>query len=354
MKINKTFAEDIKQIRESMLPSREHSRKIIHWEEEHRIRTGKGKALVFILPTRGCSWALSRSGGCSVCGYLYDNPQHPDPEMIIASFSEILSNKISQEEEYSVKIFTSGSFLDTNEVSLDTQKLILQELKKYPQIKEIVLESRPEYVTEKILNQIGSIIDINKIEIAIGLESSNNQILKNSINKGFLWEDFEKAVKLIQKANAKVKAYLLFKPPFVNEFDSIIDIFQSVFKIEKLGVDTISINSVSIHRGTYLSKLFEKNQYRPPWLWSIIHLCKEIKIIFPKLRVICDVVAGGTIRGAHNCGECDRELLDQIKNFTLSQDIQVFKKDTNCSCKEEWKGSLLYEKISINDFKIKL
>ncbi len=354
MKINKSFAKDIKQIRENMLPSREHTRKIIHWEEEHRIRTGIGKALVFILPTRGCSWALSGSGGCSVCGYLYDNPQHPDLDMIISSFSKVLNDKISHEEQYSVKIFTSGSFLDINEVPPDTQKSILEELQKYPQIKEIVLESRPEYVTKKILDNIGSIIDIKKIEIAIGLESSNNQILKNSINKGFFWEDFEKAVNIIQEANAKVKAYLLFKPPFVTEYDSILDIFQSVSKIEKLGVDTISINAVSIHRGTFLSMLFEKNQYRPPWLWSIVHICKEIRTKFPKLRIICDVVAGGNIRGAHNCGECDKELLNQIKNFTLSQDIQAFEEDFRCSCKEEWKGSILYEKISVNDIQINI
>ena len=350
MKINKSFAEDIKQIRENMLPSREHSRKIIHWEEEHRSRTGEGKALVFILPTRGCSWALSGSGGCSVCGYLYDNPQHPDSEMMKSSFSEILKSKIAEDDDYTVKIFTSGSFLDTNEISLDTQKSILQELQKYPQIKEIVLESRPEYVTEKILEHIANIVDIKKVEIAIGLESANNQILKNSINKGFFWEDFEKAAKRILDANAKVKAYLLFKPPFVSEYDSINDIFQSVSKIDKLGIDTISINAVSIHRGTFLSVLFEKNQYRPPWLWSIIHICKELKSKYPKIRIIFDVVAGGNIRGAHNCGECDKELLEQIKNFTLSQDIQAFEKAIHCSCKEEWKGSLLHEKISLNYF----
>ena len=73
---------------------------------------------------------LSGSGGCSVCGYLYDNPQHPDPEMIKSPFSEILKNKLSHDEEYSVKIFTSGSFLDINEVSPDTQKSILQEFQK--------------------------------------------------------------------------------------------------------------------------------------------------------------------------------------------------------------------------------
>jgi uncharacterized Fe-S cluster-containing MiaB family protein len=26
-----------------------------------------------VIPTRGCSWALSEAGGCSVCGYVNDS-----------------------------------------------------------------------------------------------------------------------------------------------------------------------------------------------------------------------------------------------------------------------------------------
>ncbi|MCG3215539.1 MAG: archaeosine biosynthesis radical SAM protein RaSEA [Candidatus Heimdallarchaeota archaeon] len=346
MKINTSYSESIKQIREKNLPSREHSRRIIHWEEKHRIKSEVVKALVFILPTRGCSWALSGSGGCSVCGYLYDNPQKPDFEMIMISIKDILNKKIQQEEEYSIKIFTSGSFLDRNEVPINVQEAILKELAKYHQIREIVLESRPEYINDKILQNIVNNIDISKIEIAIGLESANNKILKNSVNKGFFWEDFEQATERIIKFGAKVKAYLLFKPPFVTEYDSINDIFLSVSKIKKLGIDTVSINAISIHRGTYLSLLFEKNQYRPPWLWSLVYICKEIKAKFPEIRLICDVVAGGTRRGAHNCGECDKAILEQLKEFTLTQDLKALNHNIQCSCKEEWKGYVLHEKIS--------
>lgn len=347
MKINKKFADRISQIRESELPSRSHSRKVVFWEEDTRLRTRKGKALIFILPTLGCSWALSRSGGCSICGYVYDNPQQPDFEMILSSVQDILSNKLNKESEYSIKIFTSGSFLDNREVPEEYQLKIFEELSKYDVIKEIVVESRPEFVREEMLKKISKIINISMLEIAIGLESANNNILLNSINKGFFWEDFVKATNIIKENTARVKAYLLFKPPFVSEYDSFQDILQSVKKLTALDIDTVSINAISIHRGTFLAQLFEKNEYRTPWLWSLYYLCKEIKKHYPKIRLICDIVSGGNMRGSHNCGDCDQKVITLIKDFTMSQDIEELNKEIECSCKAEWKSNLIHERLSI-------
>ena len=349
MKINVPLAEEILKIRESALTTRKHSRKVTHWTESHRLRSGEGEALVFILPTKGCSWALSKSGGCSICGYIYDNPQEPNFEMIISSIKHTLRRTI-KEGKFSVKLFTSGSFLDEKELPIEIQSSIIKEIAKYEQVEEIVLESRPEYITDKILENISNNTTMSKIEIAIGLESANNKILKNSINKGFFWEDFEKSARKVLETGAKVKAYLLFKPPFIPEYDSIKDMLQSVSKIVQLGIDTVSINAMSIHRGTFLSGLFEQKLYRSPWLWSLILICNEIKKKYPDLRVICDVVAGGKSRGAHNCGRCEGDIIRKIKQFTLTQNIEEFGDESECDCVEEWKSFLLFEKINITDY----
>ncbi len=348
MKIDSEFSKTIREIREKSLEDRSHTRKVVHWVEDHRLLSGPGKAIVFILPTRGCSWALSKSGGCSICGYIYDNPQESEYDIMLKTYKEKLHESIKEGEIYSLKLFTSGSFLDASEIPEDIQKRILEEASQFKEILEIVLESRPEYVTKKALDTIAESTDISKVEVAIGLESANNDILMKSINKGFFWEDFEKAKSRITGAGARVKAYLLFKPPFVSEYNSIQDIIQSVSKLNEVGVDTISINAISIHRGTYLSILFEKNHYRTPWLWSLLHICREIKSSYPKLRLICDIVAAGTQRGAHNCGNCDKQIIDALKKFTLSQNLEDISEDFVCSCKTEWKSYLFEEKVTLS------
>ncbi|MHA1302627.1 MAG: archaeosine biosynthesis radical SAM protein RaSEA [Candidatus Heimdallarchaeaceae archaeon] len=351
MKINPSLAHILYGFRQSYLPKRSQSRRVVAWEEDHRLRSGPAKALVFILPTKGCSWALSHSGGCSICGYIYDNPKETNFDELFSDLANKLSSLIKKGQDYSVKLFTSGSILDSKEVPDDILVNILNELEKYgDQIKEVVLESRPSFISEKKLAIIQKNFDMSKIEIAIGLESANDKILQNSINKGFLWEDFEEATKRIISYGGNVKVYLLFKPPFVSEYDSIIDIFQSVEKIVKLGVDTVSINAINIQRGTFLSSLFERKQYRPPYLWSLVHLCTEIKNKYPHLRIICDPVAGGKEKGAHNCGECDTQIVKSLKDFTLTQDTVVFESLKDCSCKNEWYSHLVHRKLSINDY----
>ena len=88
MKIDSEFSKTIREIREKSLEDRSHTRKVVHWVEDHRLLSGPGKAIVFILPTRGCSWALSKSGGCSICGYIYDNPQESDYDIMLKTYKE--------------------------------------------------------------------------------------------------------------------------------------------------------------------------------------------------------------------------------------------------------------------------
>ena len=137
-KINKEFARKIYAIRQKQLKRGSKEKNLIAWVEDHRLRSGKGKALVFILPTKGCSWALSKSGGCSICGYLYDNPQNVDFESMISKFKETVKSKITSDSIYSVKLFTSGSILDKREMPDEVLQKMLEILNKYDQIKEIV------------------------------------------------------------------------------------------------------------------------------------------------------------------------------------------------------------------------
>lgn len=350
-KSNTILRHILNEIRKSSLSSRSHSKKVISWIEDHRLRSKSAKALVFILPTRGCSWALSGSGGCSFCGYLYDNPKQTNFDEMTDQFKLILKEKLTDDQILSVKLFTSGSILDPKEVPEHVLLTLMEELALYSQIQEVVLESRPEYVNKDILNKIFQFLDPSVVEIAIGLESANNKILRDSINKGFFWEDFAQASSTVLSSGANIKTYLIFKPLFISEYDSIIDSFTSVKKIVELGIDTISINSISIHRGTLLSTLFEEEKYRPPWLWSLFHVCRELKHAHPDLRIICEPIAAGKERGAHNCGTCDRLVSEALKNFTLSQKVEYLMQPISCSCKNEWKSYLFHQKVSKTEIK---
>ncbi len=306
------------------------------WQEDDTFKGKKTLALTVIIQTAGCRWA--NHSGCSMCGYFRDSlPGELDKKQIISQIEKSLKK---HNNEPIIKIFTSGSFLDTKEISFDTQKKILEKVAKRPHVKKISIESRPEFVTDKI-EELAQIIKPAALEVSIGLESANNHVLKKSINKGFLFNDWLKAARYLRDYNLELKTYLLVKPPFLTEKESMEDCIYSAKKIIDLS-HTISFNPVNIHSYTLVEWLWNRGEYRPPWLWSIMSILREVKNLDKDTHIQCDIIAGGQKRGAHNCGKCDKKILENIKHFSLSQN-EKFLEDIECECKKKWEGLLEVE-----------
>ena len=85
------------------------------WKESDFFDGKEMKAQVAILATEGCSW--HRDSGCTVCGYSNDCPDNVAKEDLMAQVELVLAELDDVE---SLKVFTSGSFLDPGEVPLGT------------------------------------------------------------------------------------------------------------------------------------------------------------------------------------------------------------------------------------------
>jgi radical SAM enzyme (TIGR01210 family) len=325
------------------------------------------KSLVVILRTKGCGWArnniqnqfdkkdtkkfgdssISSIGGCTMCGYINDcvpeelqlNSAH-----LVQQFKKAL-DKFEDKDFSMVKIFTSGSFLDDKEVFSDARSEILDMLNKAG-ISDLIIETRPEFVTAQSLSELSDSFK-GKLQLAMGLESSNDNVLKYIINKGFSFDEYKRAVSLAREFNFYVKTYLLLKPPFFSERDAIIDVLDSIENIKTGGLsDCISINPVNIQKFTVVEYLYNRRDYRPPWLWSVLEILRRGYSLLGDsgIRLISDPTAAGTQRGAHNCYTCDKKVLEMIKQFTLNSnpDPEIFNQ-VKCSCREKWKDILVLE-----------
>jgi radical SAM enzyme (TIGR01210 family) len=330
-----TFCQSFKK---DFTPRAQDARQPVRCWSEKDVLNGKVvDAYVIILRTRGCSWALA--SGCTMCGYFNDSMLADVPEEdLLSQFEKALQN---YKGEKIVKLFTSGSFLDTHEIPESVQHVILSSLAQ--QAEKISVESRPEYVTEKNLTAIHKIVSPKEFEIGIGLETSNDLIREKAINKGFTFNDYKKAATLLKKHQMSVKTYVLLKPPFLTEKESLEDCIQTT-KDTAPYTDLVSLNPTNVQRHTVIEYLWKRNQYRPPWLWSVVELLQQSKSITDAF-VKCDVVGGGGMRGAHNCGVCDREVLNAIEEFSLSQKQDVFQ-GLSCGCQEKWRDQLDLEALS--------
>ncbi|UCD14628.1 MAG: archaeosine biosynthesis radical SAM protein RaSEA [Thermoplasmatales archaeon] len=308
------------------------------WPEKDVLGGKIVDAYVIIFRTRGCSWA--HKSGCTMCGYFNDSIWNKVSNKDLLKQFDIAME--SYNDERFVKIFTSGSFLDDNEIKPIIRNEIMGKLVE--KADKVSVESRPEYITDEKLSKIKDVFQSKTFEISIGLETANDFVREHAINKGFTFNDYKKAVQTVKKNGFKLKTYVLIKPLFLTEKESIEDSTNTVDKI-KTHTDTISFNPTNIQRNTVVEFLWKRKQYRPAWLWSIVEILKTSKKLARNVMIKCDVVGGGSIRGAHNCEKCNQKFLDAIANFSLSQDTKVFE-DLDCKCREQWLDQLDMENLS--------
>jgi radical SAM enzyme (TIGR01210 family) len=332
------FTRFCSSFRKGVIPRNQDPRQPVRCWSEKDVLNGKiVDAYVIILRTQGCSWA--RASGCSMCGYFNDSMLAPVSEQDLQDqFSYAMK---TYKGEPLVKLFTSGSFLDPQEIPPVIQRLILTTLADHAV--KVSVESRPQYITEQRLSRIQKSMMSTSFEIGIGLETSNEIVREYAINKGFTFDHYKKAVRLLKKHKMLVKTYVLLKPPFLTERDALEDCLRTAQDVAPF-TDMISLNPTNVQRHTVVEYLWKRDQYRPPWLWSVVEFLKQSKN-FTDVHVKCDPVGGGSARGAHNCGSCDRKILSAIEQFSLTQKSTALKNLT-CSCHKKWRDQLDFEHFS--------
>ncbi|MCW7074959.1 MAG: archaeosine biosynthesis radical SAM protein RaSEA [Candidatus Methanospirare jalkutatii] len=316
------------------------------------------KTLTVILRTRGCSWR-----SCRMCGFWRESSPNISQEEIIKQLKVVLNeSKVGKDggkgEVFMLKIFTSGSFFDDAEISPETRLRMLRILPE--NCVKVIVETRPEFVSEEKVSECVAVLEREKgvgsagsagnagsdfdfmrnatLEVAFGLETANDFIRNEYINKGFTLDDFKNAAEIVRECGAEVKVYLLLKPPFVSEREAIEDALRSAREVHRYA-STFSLNLCNVQRGTFVERLWFGNIYRPPWLWSAVAAVERIKSEFPEKVVISDPVGAGAPRGPHNCGKCDSSVAKAIKKFNLTQDLSVFS-SLECPCRNAWEELL--------------
>ncbi len=318
------------------------------WTTESLIGSSKGTALSVVLATVGCSHARGDMGGCTMCSYLLDGTEKaPSDDQLKMQFDNAMSKISGGFAPLSVKLYTSGSFLDTQEVSLHARHMILSTIADDSRVSEVVVESRPEYVVDSAMSELRDTLGERRIEIGIGLESSNDVVRSLCVNKGFNLNDFNRAVDTARRFDIGIRAYVLLKPPFLTEKMALENAKQTISYCGEIGVSTVSVNPVNVQKYTLVERLWQRGEYRPPWLWSLVELLRASReTLSREVNIVCDPVAAGKKRGVHNCGKCDKEVASAIKNYSISQNPDVLS-SLECDCMAQWEHTLDHEDVSL-------
>tara|TARA_B100000945_G_C20420294_1_gene617588 strand:+ start:620 stop:1768 length:1149 start_codon:yes stop_codon:yes gene_type:complete len=298
-------------------------------------------AATVILRTKGCEWWWK--SGCTFCGYFNDVRDDVTSEDLHAQWEFAKKRTNDFEDCQMVKVYTSGTFFEDKENPPDWQETVLTET--YERGLHLIVEAQAHLCKEEKIQWVAE--KHPGCTVAIGLEAYDDAVLRFNCNKGFNTKQWHRAVNILRENGLRVKSYLLFKPPFMSEGDAIRQTSEWIRSVAPLS-DEISINPMNIQKRTIVDRIHRAREYRPPWLWSLVEMIKNVHDDVQPVsaenasegcRIIVHPTAAGMVRGSHNCGECDREVAAAIERYSVSADIHDFD-DIECECQNVWKNEI--------------
>ncbi|MBW2258213.1 MAG: hypothetical protein JRI25_26935, partial [Deltaproteobacteria bacterium] len=134
-----------------------------------------------------------------------------------------------------VELFVSGSYLNPDEVPAEVQPVLVRRCTRHPCVRQILVETRPEYVTREALDALVEAAAPAELEVAIGLETADDTIRNKRIRKGFTRAQFEESVRAIGRAGGSLFVYILLKPLDTPEAEALRDAVDTARYVFDLG-----------------------------------------------------------------------------------------------------------------------
>jgi radical SAM enzyme (TIGR01210 family) len=299
-----------------------------------------------LLPGSGCAWAKN-SDGCHMCGFKVkiDQVNRGKPASItkLMTIFQLGKSLTRGSSPYSLSIYNGGSFFNEEEIPLEVQEEICREVERSSSIAQLIVESRPEFITDDKIELITSLLKRKKLKVAIGLEAVSDYVRDVCINKGFSTDDYEGAVEILKKNAAETSTYVFLKPIYLSEQESIEEAVRTIRYALSRGSNEVLLESAFIQRGTKMEKLYREGEFQPPWLWSIIEVVRRTSHLGP-------VYIGGfedeppPIAIPHNCEMCSPRLMRSFRDYNESLDVSLLH-NGYCACKVEWEKEVGYHSL---------
>ncbi|WP_300156095.1 hypothetical protein [Solidesulfovibrio sp.] len=308
------------------------------------------KRIIFYLRGVGCSWCKLDYGGCSMCGHYHGTTKSglmPEGSHLQQFISEYI--KYDFKEFPIVCIYNAGSILSREEMCDHDLAEILKIVESNNHIKHVIIESRPEFITENVLQVMAELLKSTSAEIGMGLESVSEVVRDLCINKGFSFNDYTKAAELVKKYKIKMLTYITVKPLFLTIKESISDVVESLRKLRNL-TDVVSLEPTSIQKWTLVDYFYSQGIYRIPSGWILKDIIEEIKENIEDLGF--ELRIGGfefyptPQLYVSNCYRCNGDLYKAINSFNVSKSIDEML-SLECECAKTYEMEK-YNEQSLN------
>jgi radical SAM enzyme (TIGR01210 family) len=218
-----------------------------------------------------------------------------------------------------VKLYNAGNFFDAQAIPPGDHEHIARLLAPF---RSVVIECHPLLVGTRCLAFRDRLRPA--LQVAMGLETVHPDVLPR-LNKRMTLDDFERATRFLTANEISVRAFILLRPPFLDEDEGIEWAKRSLDFAFAIGVECCSIIPVRGGNGA-TERLAERGDFSPPQLESLEEVL-EYGLSLRRGRVFADL---WDVDKFYPCKQCGPLRSARLQAMNLAQSVPP---PVGCACR---------------------
>jgi len=217
-----------------------------------------------------------------------------------------------------IKLYNSGSFFDPRAIPPDDYPAIAERVRNF---ERVIVECHPALVGESVLKFREFLraarglrpAATTTLEVAMGLETAHPEVLAK-LNKRMTLDQFRRAAGFLREHDVALRAFVLVKPPFLDEAEALEWAKRSVDFAFDCGATVIPLIPTRPGNGA-LDALAARGEFSPPKL-ATLEAALEYGIGLKRGRVFADL---WDLEQFSNCRECFELRRARLHKMNLEQ-----------------------------------
>lgn len=218
------------------------------------LKTKFNKKVFKVALDAGFTCPNKKTGGCIFCSEGSKSNITDNKKSALDQFEEVKNIMLKKwPDSYYIPYLQANT--NTYE-SVDKLKEIYEPLLKLENIVGLAIATRPDCISDEVLDYLTNINKRTFLMVELGLQSSNDNTLK-FINRGHDVKCFDDMVKKLKDRNIFVVAHIINGLPYETKENMI----NTVKHLNSINIDAIKIHMLHIVKNTSLEKIYNENPF---------------------------------------------------------------------------------------------
>lgn len=214
--------------------------------------------------------------GCTYCNNKSFSPYYTDVKNSITNQLNRGIKKFSAKKKIPLFLAYFQSYSNTYSYTEQLRKMYYEAL-NFPQIKGIVISTRPDCLSAEVLDLFSEIAEKYYISVELGVESTEDSTLQN-INRCHTFEDSAIAIQQVAARGISVGAHLIIGLPGENRETFV----NHVKRLSELPISMLKMHHLQILKHTQMAADFTLN----PNKYDLLQLEDYKEIVIEMLEYI--------------------------------------------------------------------